>query len=123
MAVTSKYDYTGTRTLTILNPLTSGDTAFNNTSLDTATSRAQYILTGGTIRGPLRLSATERLIAGWGKTFNVPSIRASFVLSVRRRVTVRRRTGCRLVGANRCHGAIHAAVVRERSRIGGASDQ
>ncbi len=77
LAVTSKYDYTGTRTLTILNPLTSGDTAFNNTSLDTATSRSQYILTGGTTLGPLRLSATERLIAGRGKTFNVPSIRAS----------------------------------------------
>jgi hypothetical protein len=78
MAVTSKYDYSGVRTLTIPNPLTAGDTAFNNTSLDTATSRSQYILTGGMTVGPLRLSATERLIAGRGKTFNVPSIRASF---------------------------------------------
>jgi hypothetical protein len=78
MAVASKYDYTGTRTLAISNPTTPGDSAFNETSLDTATSRAQYILTAGTTRGPLRLSATERVIAGTGRTFNVPSVRASF---------------------------------------------
>ena len=78
MAVASKYDYTGRRTLTILNPTTSGDSAFNQTSLDTATSRAQYIFTAGTTRGPLKLSATERLIAGTGTVISVPSVRASF---------------------------------------------
>jgi hypothetical protein len=77
MAVASKYDYTGTRTLTILNPTTPGDSAFNNTSLDTATSRVQYSLTAGTTRGPLRLSATDRVFGGTGKIFNVPSVRAS----------------------------------------------
>lgn len=78
MAVTSKYDYTGLRTATIANPMTAADSAFNSTSLDTATSRAQYVLTAGTTRGPFRLSATDRLVAGAGKTFNVPSVRASF---------------------------------------------
>jgi hypothetical protein len=78
MAVSSKYDYTGNRTETIANPATPEDSAFNNTSLDTATTRAQYVLTAGTTRGPLRLSATDRLVAGAGRTFNVPSVRASF---------------------------------------------
>ena len=78
MAVSSKYDYTGIRTLVISNPVTPEDSAINNLPLDTAVSRSQYILTAGTIRGPLRLSATDRVVAGGGKTFNVPSIRASF---------------------------------------------
>lgn len=82
MVVASKYDYTGTRTLTISNPITAGDSAFNNTSLDTATSRVQYVLTAGTNRGPIRLSATERLISGTGKVYNVPSVRASFNTSL-----------------------------------------
>lgn len=79
MAVTSKYHYTGIRTAALIaNPTTAADSAFNTTSLDTATSRAQYLFTAGTVRGPLRLSATERVIGGGGKAFNIPSVRASF---------------------------------------------
>lgn len=78
MAVSSKYDYSGLRTLRIANPTTPDDSAFNAMSLDTTSSRAQYVFTAGTTRGPLRFSATDRIVAGRGTTFNVPSVRASF---------------------------------------------
>ena len=81
MAVTSKYDYTGVRTKTILNPKTAADSAFNTSPLDTATTRTQLLLTGGTTRGPLRLSGAERIISGGGRSFAVPSVRAAFAES------------------------------------------
>jgi hypothetical protein len=81
MLVGSKYDYGGVRTDTLIaSPKTAADSAFNNRSLDTNTFRTQYILTGGTTRGPLRVSAAERLFASGGHTINAPSVRASFLL-------------------------------------------
>ncbi|HEX4685018.1 MAG TPA: Plug domain-containing protein [Gemmatimonadaceae bacterium] len=80
MLVGSKYDYSGVRTDTLIaNPITAADSAFNNKSLDTSTFRTQYIVTGGTTRGPLRVSAVERLFASGGHTINAPSVRASFL--------------------------------------------
>jgi hypothetical protein len=80
MIVGSKYDYAGVRTRFIQFPKTAADTAFNNTPLDTNTFRTQYVLTGGTTRGPLRVSLTDRLFASGGKSINAPSVRASFDL-------------------------------------------
>lgn len=79
IASTAKYDFTGVRTQLINAPKTPADTAFNNVSLDTSNVRSQYVFSVGTVRGPLRLSASERLIGGGGKSFSVPSVRASFV--------------------------------------------
>ncbi len=79
MAVASGYNYTGVRTRIIAKPLTAADTAFNNTSLDTAAFRSQYIATAGTVRGPLRLSGTARLFGSSGTHVVTPSARASFV--------------------------------------------
>jgi hypothetical protein len=80
MIVGSKYDYTGIRTRTIPFPKTAEDSAFNAASLDTSTFRAQYIVSAGTVRGPLRLSATDRVTGGGGHLFNTPSLRGSFLL-------------------------------------------
>ncbi|HXT17850.1 MAG TPA: hypothetical protein VN706_19590 [Gemmatimonadaceae bacterium] len=79
MAGASKYDYTGVRTDSVIAfPKTAADTAFNNQPLDTSTYRSQYLITGGTVRGPLRVSLTERLLSGGGKSINSPSARGSF---------------------------------------------
>jgi hypothetical protein len=80
MVASSNYRYTGVRTLTIVNPRTPADSAFNTTDLDTTSTRGQYVFTAGTTRGPLQLSATERLIAGAGTTYSVPSLRGTFML-------------------------------------------
>lgn len=80
MAVTSKYDYGGLRTLPLINnPTTAADSAFNSQPLDTSEVRSQYLLTAGTVRGPFRLSATERLTGGGDRTFSTPSVRGSFL--------------------------------------------
>ena len=81
MAVASSYDYTGIRTLIIANPATAADSALARTSLDTNTFRSQYIATGGIVRGPLRLSGTERLFGAGGRHLSTPSIRASYGLN------------------------------------------
>lgn len=80
MVVGSKYDYGGVRTRTIPFPKTAADSAFNNIPLDTNTFRTQYVLTGGTARGPLRVSLTNRLFASGGKSIITPSVRASIAL-------------------------------------------
>jgi hypothetical protein len=80
MLVGSKYDYAGIRTLPLITgPVTPADSAYNNISLDTNTFRTQYVLSAGSVRGPLRVSATERLWAAAGKTITAPSVRASFL--------------------------------------------
>jgi hypothetical protein len=78
MAVASSFGYTGIRTKVIPLPKTAADTAFNITPLDTNVFRAQYIVTGGTTRGPLRLSATGRMYGSGGKRIVTPSVRASY---------------------------------------------
>ncbi|MDB4875379.1 MAG: TonB-dependent receptor plug [Gemmatimonadetes bacterium] len=80
MAVASSYSYTGIRTLVITDPKTAADSALVNASLDTNTFQSQYILTGGTVRGPLRVSATERLFGRGGRHLSTPSLRASYTL-------------------------------------------
>ena len=80
MLVGSKYNYTGLRTTTIANPTTPEDSAFNVTPLDTNTFRSQYILSLGTVRGPLRLSASEHFFVSGGKTLSAPSARGSVSL-------------------------------------------
>jgi hypothetical protein len=77
MIVGSKYDYTGIRTRTILDPQTPEDSAFNASSLDTSTVRSQYIFTAGTVRGPLRFTASDRVYSGGGRLQNAPSVRGS----------------------------------------------
>jgi hypothetical protein len=49
-------------------------------SLDTSVNRPQYIASVGTVRGPLRVSASERLWSGGGKNISSPSVRASFTM-------------------------------------------
>jgi hypothetical protein len=79
LAVTSKYDYNGVRTDTLIKPpKTPEDTAFNNQPLDTSVTRSQYTFTAGAVRGPFRLSGGARIIAGGGKSFVSPTARASF---------------------------------------------
>lgn len=81
MAVASKYDYTGIRTDSVPHPQTAKDSALNKASLDTSTYRTQYVLSLGSTRGPLRLSATGRAFTGGGKSIFSPSVRASYQLS------------------------------------------
>jgi hypothetical protein len=81
MVVGTKYNYTGLRTLTIQNPLTAADSAFNVSPLDSNAFRTQYVFTVGTVRGPLRLSASDRYFVQAGKTINSPSARASIAFS------------------------------------------
>jgi hypothetical protein len=78
MAVASKYDYTGIRTVTITNPQTAADSLLAATSLDSGVFRSQYIASVGAVRGPLRLSVTQRLFGSGGHTIFTPSLRASF---------------------------------------------
>jgi hypothetical protein len=81
MASTSKYDYTGVRTFNFASPKTAAESSFAFSSLDTAKSRAQYVASIGSVNGPLKLSASARLYSGLGKTFTVPSLRASYALN------------------------------------------
>lgn len=79
MAVASKYDYTGIRTRTITNPQTPAESLLARASLDTAVFQSQYIASVGAVRGPLRLSVSQRLFGSGGQTIFTPSLRASFV--------------------------------------------
>jgi hypothetical protein len=47
---------------------------------DSSRSRTQYVLSGGWSRGPLRVSATQRVRAGGGSTVQTPAVRASLDL-------------------------------------------
>lgn len=78
LAVASKYDYTGTRTVPVSNLKDAKDSADAVAPLDTNVFQSQYIASAGTVRGPLRLSATERLFGGGGHHVATPSARASF---------------------------------------------
>jgi hypothetical protein len=77
MAVQSNYKYTGIRNPIII-PITAVDSVLARASLDTIVARSQYIATAGVGRGPLRISATERLYSAKSRTLSIPSIRASF---------------------------------------------
>src|SRR5581483_5905736 len=77
MATASQYKYTGVRTVPTTGLTTARDSALATTSLDTSTFATQYIATAGTTRGPLRVSATERLFTAGGSTISAPSARAS----------------------------------------------
>lgn len=81
MLVASKFDYTGVRTFNVPDPKTALDSIHAFSSLDTSVYRSQYVATVGTVRGPLRVSAAERLFLGGGRTISAPSVRASFTLS------------------------------------------
>ncbi|MFI5230157.1 MAG: hypothetical protein ACHQWU_13875 [Gemmatimonadales bacterium] len=81
MAVGSKYDYSGVRTLIINNPVTAQDSALANVSLDTSLYRSQYIASAGATRGALRVSGTGRFFVEAGRHIAVPSARASFFTS------------------------------------------
>ena len=90
---------------------------FNSTSLDTNTFRSQYIVTGGTVRGPLRLSATERLFGARRQASVHAVVRAQ--LRARPSWRSRRSPKAKSVGldrAQRRHGAVLAAVVRQPAR-------
>ena len=80
MLVGSKYDYTGDRTLLVPNPRTAQDSAIATTSLDTTVFRTQYVASAGVVRGPLRVSATQRVFLSDGRSLFTPSVRASVVL-------------------------------------------
>ncbi|MEP6493627.1 MAG: hypothetical protein ABJF01_13165 [bacterium] len=77
MSVASNYKYTGVRTapsfgLQILESVLAG------ASLDSSVYQTQHIASAGTTRGPLRLSATERVFVAGGHSISVPSVRGSF---------------------------------------------
>jgi hypothetical protein len=80
MAVASSFSYTGIHTLIVTNPL-SRFYLPSLGSLDSSEFRSQYIVTAGTVRGPLRLSGTERLYGSGGAHMSTPSARASLVLN------------------------------------------
>jgi hypothetical protein len=77
MAVASKFNYDGIRTFNIANPKTHLDSVRAFSPLDTSVFRAQYIASVGTVRGPLRVSAMERLWHGGGTQVSSPSVRAN----------------------------------------------
>jgi hypothetical protein len=83
MAVASNLKYNGIKTLFAYGT----DKLYPQSvaSLDTNIFQSQYIFTAGTTRGPLRLSATERLFDEHGTHISTPSLRASFA---RNRFTV-----------------------------------
>ncbi|HEY4217605.1 MAG TPA: Plug domain-containing protein [Gemmatimonadaceae bacterium] len=78
MAVASSFKYTGIKTL--FQPAVNKLFVQSAGSLDTNIFQSQYVFTGGTTRGPLRLSATERLFASRGSHVSSPSARASLAL-------------------------------------------
>src|SRR5215467_14354746 len=80
MAVGSRFSYDGIRTFAIAVPKTRLDSIRAFSPLDTGVFRAQYIASVGTVRGPLRVSASERLWKGGGTTISSPSARASFTV-------------------------------------------
>ena len=80
MAVASKYGYTGIRTVPTIGLKTALDSARAIAPLDTSVFRSQYIAAAGIVRGPLRLSATQRLFESNGQHIGTPSLRASFVV-------------------------------------------
>lgn len=71
MGVVSSYRYTGIRNPLII-PVTHDDSILAQISLDTTISRAQYVATFGANRGPLRLSASERVYIGSGRPSRHP---------------------------------------------------
>ncbi|MDB4908443.1 MAG: TonB-dependent receptor plug [Gemmatimonadetes bacterium] len=72
MAATASYHFTGV-------PVTraTGDTT-PVPAADTTLWRPQYLVAGGTTLGGVKLSATDRIRAGTGKSYNTPSARASW---------------------------------------------
>jgi hypothetical protein len=78
MAVASKYDYTGVRTVPTVNLKTAAESALAVTSLDTSVSRPQYVAMVGSVRGALRVSGGVRMFGSSGKSFVSPTARASF---------------------------------------------
>lgn len=81
LAVASSFKYTGIRTLIISSPQTKEDSALATATLDTNRFESQYVLTAGTVRGPFRLSGTERLFGANGHHIATPSARASFSMN------------------------------------------
>jgi hypothetical protein len=80
IASASRYNYVGQRTFNIASPKTPLDSARAFSSLDTATSRSQYILSAGSVNGPLKVSASARFFSGFGTTLTAPAFRASYTL-------------------------------------------
>jgi hypothetical protein len=74
----AKYNYNGRRVFSFANPQTPAESTFTFASLDTSEYRTQYVMSGGTVLGPLRASANARLLVGGGTTIFAPSVRASF---------------------------------------------
>ena len=101
------------------------DSAFNVTSLDTSdVSRPVRLHALGTMRGPLRLSATERGSSPEaGTTFNV-ALRSRELQRMRSAGVSAFAEGEErsIRSRGRRDRAVHAAVVRERSRIDGSHD-
>jgi hypothetical protein len=79
MAVSSKYDYTGTRTVPTTNLRTAADSALAIAPLDTSRYRSQYVATVGSTFGALKVSGGARLFASGGQSVFAPEGRASFV--------------------------------------------
>jgi hypothetical protein len=81
MVVGSKFNYDGIRTFpNIVAPKNRADSLLAFGPLDTAVFRGQYIASVGTVRGPLRVSATERYWTSGGRSISSPSVRASFTV-------------------------------------------
>jgi hypothetical protein len=80
IASASRYNYTGDRTFTFAAPKTAEESTFTFSSLDTATSRSQYIASAGSVFGALKVSASARFFSGFGKTLTAPAFRASYTL-------------------------------------------
>ncbi len=91
MASAQRFSYDGIRTCqfapasslcqNFLAPKNHVDSLLAFGPLDTAVTRGQYLATLGTVRGPLRVSATERYWTGGGRNFSSPAGRASFTWS------------------------------------------
>jgi hypothetical protein len=80
MAVASKYGYTGIRTVPTIGLKNAIDSARAIAPLDTSVFRSQYIAAVGIVRGPLRVSATQRFFGSNGQHIGTPSLRASFLV-------------------------------------------
>jgi hypothetical protein len=80
MAVASKYGYTGIRTVPTIGLKNAIDSARAIAPLDTSVFRSQYIAAAGIVRGPLRVSATQRFFGSNGQHIGTPSLRASFLV-------------------------------------------
>ena len=115
MAVGSIYRYTGIRNPVII-PKTPAESAFVLLPLDTGVYRTQYIATAGVGRGPLRLSAAERVYIGARQTLSIPSVRASFGTRRTDHLGARRGTEHRFGRPFGRDGAAHAFHVSELHR-------